>query len=566
MKITCQSCQAKYTIADEKVAGKTVKIKCKKCGAAIVVQGGADQPQGGGYDAGYGPPADGDDGAETRVFGEQAGAPAPDEWRVNVAEGDERTMSTAQLAAEYQRGALSDDTYVWREGMSDWLPIASVPELAPYAPAAAAAAAPAAAPEPALGLMGTVVMDSSPMAAPRGTSNAPRPISTPPAAARPASAPPPAAAAAAPAAARRAGKGGGVDLFGGERADAGGASASAPPPGDRQIGERNENSVLFSLSALTAAETATKASSKKDEAVLDLRPGGGPRPGPGPAKNNGRAGLDDIMNLGGGGLGAPMLAPPPLLAPVVGAPPPPPVAAAAPAGGMGMGAPLAIPDMPQKKSPVGLIIGAVAAVAVIGAVLFFVMQKPAEQTTSTGEQTNTAAPTTTTPAAPATTAAAAPTDTAPAPTETAKPAETAAVAAATPQTGPKPPGGPSGPATSKTAEAKEPDKPPPVETAKPAETAAAASGGAEFNRGAATAALGAAAGAAKSCKKPDGPTGSGKVKVTFAPSGNVTSAQVQGPPFAGTPVGGCVAGVFRGARVPPFDGAPVSVTKSFNIN
>ncbi len=39
MKITCQSCQAKYTIADEKVAGKTVKIKCKKCGATIVVHG-----------------------------------------------------------------------------------------------------------------------------------------------------------------------------------------------------------------------------------------------------------------------------------------------------------------------------------------------------------------------------------------------------------------------------------------------------------------------------------------------------------------------------------------------
>src|SRR5215467_7780785 len=42
MKITCQSCQAKYTIADEKVAGKTVKIKCRKCGATIVVHGDTD--------------------------------------------------------------------------------------------------------------------------------------------------------------------------------------------------------------------------------------------------------------------------------------------------------------------------------------------------------------------------------------------------------------------------------------------------------------------------------------------------------------------------------------------
>src|SRR5262249_54239022 len=101
---------------------------------------------------------------------------------------------------------------------------------------------------------------------------------------------------------------------------------------------------------------------------------------------------------------------------------------------------------------------------------------------------------------------------------------------------------------------KPPDAPPP------------SAGGAQFSRSAAQSALGAAAGAARGCAKPDGPTGSGRVKVTFNPSGNVTSATVQGPPFAGTAVGGCVASAFRGARVPPFEGSPVSVTKSFNIN
>ena len=118
-----------------------------------------------------------------------------------------------------------------------------------------------------------------------------------------------------------------------------------------------------------------------------------------------------------------------------------------------------------------------------------------------------------------------------------------------------------------------PDKPDPKETkpepkaeAKPAETAAPAGGSEkEFNRGAASAALGGAAGAARSCKKPDGPTGSGKVKVTLAPSGNVTSAAVVGAPFAGTSVGGCVASAFRSAKVPAFSGSPVSVTKSFSI-
>jgi hypothetical protein len=107
-----------------------------------------------------------------------------------------------------------------------------------------------------------------------------------------------------------------------------------------------------------------------------------------------------------------------------------------------------------------------------------------------------------------------------------------------------------------------------VKTAEPAKTAdpVAAGGGKEFDRAAALSALNKAAAAAKGCKKDDGPTGSGKVRVTFAPSGNVTSATVDGPPFAGTPVGGCVASAFRGAHVPPFDGSPVAVPKSFSIN
>ncbi len=51
MKISCQSCQAKYTIADEKVLGKIVKIRCKKCGATIVINGNEpDSTQA--YDAG----------------------------------------------------------------------------------------------------------------------------------------------------------------------------------------------------------------------------------------------------------------------------------------------------------------------------------------------------------------------------------------------------------------------------------------------------------------------------------------------------------------------------------
>jgi hypothetical protein len=39
-----------------------------------------------------------------------------------------------------------------------------------------------------------------------------------------------------------------------------------------------------------------------------------------------------------------------------------------------------------------------------------------------------------------------------------------------------------------------------------------------------------------------------------------------GAPFAGTAVGGCVAGAFRRAKVPAFSGNAVTVSKSFAVN
>ncbi len=35
MKFLCEQCKAKYQIADDKIAGKTVRMKCRKCGHLI---------------------------------------------------------------------------------------------------------------------------------------------------------------------------------------------------------------------------------------------------------------------------------------------------------------------------------------------------------------------------------------------------------------------------------------------------------------------------------------------------------------------------------------------------
>ncbi len=85
-----------------------------------------------------------------------------------------------------------------------------------------------------------------------------------------------------------------------------------------------------------------------------------------------------------------------------------------------------------------------------------------------------------------------------------------------------------------------------------------------LNRGAAMVALGSASSAVSRCRRPGGPAGGGSASVTFSPDGPVSSVSVSAP-FGGTPVGACIQGAFRGARVPPFSGSAVTLSKSFRI-
>ena len=103
-------------------------------------------------------------------------------------------------------------------------------------------------------------------------------------------------------------------------------------------------------------------------------------------------------------------------------------------------------------------------------------------------------------------------------------------------------------------------------TAPTATATQAAGGGAAFDRGAAASTLGAIASSLGSCKKPDGPTGPGKVKVTFQPSGQVSAVEFVEGTYAGTSVGGCILAKFRGAHIPPFGGSAVPANKSFVLN
>lgn len=134
-----------------------------------------------------------------------------------------------------------------------------------------------------------------------------------------------------------------------------------------------------------------------------------------------------------------------------------------------------------------------------------------------------------------------------------KPSDGASRAVEQPAPGSSPPAEPK-PEPPPAAVKEEPQAPPP-----PAEPAG------PFDRAAAAAALTSGAAQASACRKEGDPSGVASVVITFAPSGRVTSANVSGPPFAGTATGGCIASALRKAHIPPFEGDRVTVSKTIVI-
>ena len=109
MKIVCQACGAKYSIADEKVAGKTFKIRCKKCSEVIVVRG--DQQN------------EADGGAAESNAGSSSSAAV---WHVVVSGEQQGPFAPAQIGEMLSTGVIDWEAYVWREGFDNWLPARDV--------------------------------------------------------------------------------------------------------------------------------------------------------------------------------------------------------------------------------------------------------------------------------------------------------------------------------------------------------------------------------------------------------------------------------------------------------
>jgi predicted Zn finger-like uncharacterized protein len=134
MKIVCDSCATKYSISDDKVRGKVFKIRCKKCSHIIVVRGTADAAA-----------------APAAAATAEAGG-----WHL-VVEGEQvGPLPEAEIRARLGRGEINGETYIWKEGLADWLKLGTVPEFAD-------AASPGAQPTDVAGGAGDLFTDSAPL-------------------------------------------------------------------------------------------------------------------------------------------------------------------------------------------------------------------------------------------------------------------------------------------------------------------------------------------------------------------------------------------------------------------
>jgi predicted Zn finger-like uncharacterized protein len=169
MKVQCGQCPAKYAIADERIHGKKVRIRCKRCGSAIVVDGKSDPPHVTTEAAPHGasdslPPSTPRPEAKTILGGleapthlfekkppqsplprlQPAGMPAAGRgftepppafdgrasWRVAMTENELRWMTTGEVLEAYRAGVVKPETFVLGEGMSHWQTLLEVDELA----------------------------------------------------------------------------------------------------------------------------------------------------------------------------------------------------------------------------------------------------------------------------------------------------------------------------------------------------------------------------------------------------------------------------------------------------
>src|SRR3970040_1363390 len=138
MKFQCDRCKTRYSIADDRVRGKILKIRCKNCSAVITVREGiADAPAvHGRAAAAAASPLQGDsqramsrpstEAPAVRSISPSDSFRAPvhiaEEWYLSV-DGDQFGPVGLDAAKEWVLSRSPDEElFCWQEDFDDWLP------------------------------------------------------------------------------------------------------------------------------------------------------------------------------------------------------------------------------------------------------------------------------------------------------------------------------------------------------------------------------------------------------------------------------------------------------------
>lgn len=122
MKFYCEVCNTKYSIADDKVRGKVLKVRCKKCSNIITVRealapiGDASEPASTSSAKPSPPPSP----------PPKKDKPPAQNWYYSINGESAGPFDLSQLRDRFTSGELGDECYVWHETLVDWKPVAQV--------------------------------------------------------------------------------------------------------------------------------------------------------------------------------------------------------------------------------------------------------------------------------------------------------------------------------------------------------------------------------------------------------------------------------------------------------
>jgi predicted Zn finger-like uncharacterized protein len=161
VKFLCDRCKTRYSIGDDRVRGKILKIRCKNCANVITVREGMTADDDPARSAERGrpttaaplmsvAPAPANNGALASAFAEQLAKPPPaleEEWYVSIEGAQSGPFGLAEAQRWVAAKPFDAELHCWSEGFDDWLPVDKVSHFRglrrkPAAPSAPPLAAP----------------------------------------------------------------------------------------------------------------------------------------------------------------------------------------------------------------------------------------------------------------------------------------------------------------------------------------------------------------------------------------------------------------------------------------